>query len=120
MSNVADAATMLESALDAIEGVRRQPLGEPIQPPATVLGPPALRWESPAIAPSDARFLVYAIEAANDRALERLWDLVEVVVEVVDAVSPSAAVISAEPAVYESGTTQLPCYEIVVEVALND
>lgn len=119
MSAIADTAALLNQALDAIVDLpTTTDPGANIQPPATVLGPPALRWEVGCVGPTSARFLVYIIVPSDDRSVERLWDLIEVVDEAIDTV-PDAVVLEANPATYVVGTTPLPCYELVVEVAIN-
>ena len=117
MSAIADAAVMLETALKGMDGVRayRDP-GANLQCPAAVLGPPALTWETGCVGPTSARFLVYAVVDADERAVEKLWDLVDQVANAIDATD--AVVVHADPAVYTSGTRQLPCYEITTEVGL--
>lgn len=111
-----------DELVDALELIPDVPhykdLGEDIRPPCTVLGPPALRWETDSVSPSDARFLVYVVEQLSAGAVERLWDLVPVVSAAIDE-NTGAVVLEAAPAVYLQGNTQLPCYELVVEVPLN-
>ena len=92
--------------------------GQDITPPCTMIGPPLLRWEGQWAVPTSARFLVYVIEQLSAGAVERLWDLVPVVAETLDQ-HTGGVVIEASPAVYLQGNTQLPCYELVVEVPLN-
>lgn len=118
MPTVAEAAFDLESALKLVPDARvyRDP-GANIEPRAIVLGPPVLMWESGMARPTSARFLVYAIVAADQYALERLWEFVEVVADAIDE-HTGAVVTQADPAVYVSGTAQLPCYEIQTEVPL--
>jgi hypothetical protein len=121
MSAVKAVAEMMEAALGGITDVptHRDP-GANITPPATVLGVPALRWEALDVSPTSARFIVYAIVDPDERAPERLWDLVELVSAAIDE-NTDGVVISAEPAGYVSGSgaTPLPCYEITVEVPLR-
>jgi hypothetical protein len=118
MSAIADAAVMLETALNTVEGARAyRDLGANLVCPALVLGPPALAWETGCNGPTSARFLIYAVVDSNERAVEKLWDLVGLVADAIDATE--AVVISADPAVYRSGTTDLPCYEITTEAGLS-
>lgn len=118
MSAVADAAIALETALGTVTGDQtyRDP-GANIVPPATILGPPALNWEGGCVGPTSARFLVYAVVPSAEDSVERLWDLVVDVAAAIDE-QTSAVVVLANPAVYMSGTTPLPCYEIQVEAPL--
>jgi hypothetical protein len=118
VSAVADMAEALEAALETItaDQTYRDP-GANIVLPATVLGPPALIWEGMCDGPTSARFLVYAIAAANEEAPETLPDFAIVVAAAIDAV-PNAVVTRADPAVYVTGTTQLPCYQLTIECSL--
>jgi len=118
MGTIRDRAEALSEALSTVDGARvyTDPAAT-IDPPGIVLGPPALFWESGCLQPTSARFLVYVVETNDDRAIERLWDLVPQVSAVVDLL-PSAAVITANPGTYTSGGTELPAYLIQVEVNL--
>ena len=116
MSAVADARAELEAALSGIPGVPVKRPGENVIPPATIVGPPALRWEALAIKPTSARFLVYAIVDADERALGRLDDLVLLVAEALDGTL--GVVTAADPVLYPVGTSELPCYQITVEYPL--
>lgn len=115
MSAVADIAEALYAALAGVQGVRvyRDPAA-PIDPPASVLAAPSLSWDGPCHEPSTASFRVYVIVAMDDRALDRLWDLVPQVAEAVDTV-PEAVVTRATPGVYTSGGVDLPSYDLTVE-----
>lgn len=114
MSAVSEAAVELRVALKRVPRmeVETDP-GANLDPPSLVLGPPSLRWEDMGGGPTSATFLVYVVEKADERALERLWDLVPVVAAALDNVR-DVAVIRADPGSYR----ELPCYEIQVEVAL--
>jgi hypothetical protein len=105
----------LESALKAVPNIRvyTSP-GAVVDPPGVLVGPPALTWEAFSSDPTQATFVVYAITRADDRALERLWDLVPLVAAAVDTV-PDAATTQANPSAFND----LPCYEITVEVSLT-
>jgi len=75
-------------------------------------------WEGYCPEPTEAAFIVWAVVDADDRALPRLWDLVAVVSDALDEVK-DAAVRRAHPATYPSGSTELPAYQITVEVSLG-
>ena len=115
------AATELEAALRTVKavGVHRDP-GAILEPlPAAVLGPPALTWAGQAgSGPESARFLVYVVVDPDERAVERLWELVAQVADAIDENS-GAVVIRADPAVFVSGGRDLPCYELQVEASLT-
>lgn len=114
---VQDAALALESALKTVEGLRVYRLSDNVDPPAFVVGAPALRWDNFCGDPTEATFAVFLIETGDDRALERLWQHVGPASEAIDTVE-NAAVISAAPAIFEAGATPLPCYVLSVEVSL--
>jgi hypothetical protein len=118
MSVVKEAAERLAAALRLVPEtpVHTDP-GAVIAPRAIVLGPPSLQWETGFSQPTSARFLVYAIESPDDGTVERLWDFVTEVADAIDTTT-DAVVLSANPAVYTSGTTELPAYEILTEVSL--
>lgn len=120
MSAVSEAAEALEAALATVPGLRgyRDP-GAVIDPPAWVLGPPVLSFEAYCVEPTTARFLVWLVVKADDRALERLWDLVPAVAAAVDEHAESASVSSAEPATYPTSGAELPAYTISVDYSLG-
>jgi hypothetical protein len=118
MSIVADAALALEAALKTVAGLRLYRLGETVDPPGIVVGPPQLVWESYGAGPATATFAVFVMVAMDDKALERLWEYVTPVAEAVESVA-DAVVRSADPGVYAAGTTDLPCYTLQVEMSLS-
>lgn len=119
MSAVGDAAASLLAAVKTVPNTRqyRDP-GAAVDPPGIVLGPPALAWEGMCSGPTSATFLVYVVVAADERYLEQLWELVPLVADALDSV-PDATVTGAVPGAYQSGGSELPCYEITVEVSLR-
>lgn len=118
MGTVREAAEALEATLRTVTGVRvyRDP-GAALDPPAVVLGPPALTWESNCLEPTEARFIISAVGKADERALERFWDLGPALAVALDQVL-DAAVIRADPGVWTAGAAELPAYNIQVDVAL--
>jgi len=115
---IADAANSLKAALDEVAGLRvTTDPGEQVAPPYAIVGPPALTWEAGCAGPTSARFLVYVVVDADDRALERLWDLVPAVSDAIDATT-DAVVVRADPGSWNSGGSDLPAYTVEVDVAL--
>jgi hypothetical protein len=112
------AAEALETALRTVEGLRvfRDP-GGAVDPPAAILGAPALTWETTCLEPTGAQFMIHVVVVANERALEQLWDLVPVVTTALDGVV-DASVIRADPGTYPTGGKELPAYLIQVDVSL--
>lgn len=118
--SIKPAAETLLTALRGVAGVRvYDDSGANVDPDAVVLGPPTLEWAGVCPGPTSARWTVYVVVKASDRALQRLWDLVPAVADAVDAV-PDAAVIRADPGVFSAGGVDLPCYQIQVDVSLGD
>lgn len=119
MSAVAETSQALAAALRTVPKLRvyTDP-GAVIDPPGVLVGPPRLTWGGYVGDPTDALFVVTLAVPADDRALERLWDLVPQVAEAIDTV-PDAVVRSAEPGMWTTGNgTDLPCYLINVECSL--
>lgn len=117
MNAIKDAAEMVGSALDGVEDVRYyRDLGANVDPPATLLGPPQLKWEAYCSDPTSAQFMVYLVVPAKDRAIEQLWDLVPKVAEALD--ESDAVVRRADPGTFNAGGSDLPSYELTVEVAV--
>ncbi|MCW6008501.1 hypothetical protein K1W54_28750 [Micromonospora sp. CPCC 205371] len=121
MSTVAEADAALTAAIQALpkDEIRLHPdVGAAVDPPAAVVGPPALLWEGACLEPTTARFLVYVIVSPDaERAKERLYALVPMVANALDQVT-DASVIRADPGRYPTSDGDLPAYEIQVDVAL--
>lgn len=119
MGPVSAAAADLLKALDSIgEGKATADPGATLANlPAFVLGPPRLEFETGCPGPTSATFLVYAVVAADEYAMEKLWSLVVEVEERVMSMT-NGVVTQADPGAYPSGTALLPCYEIQVEIGL--
>lgn len=108
----------LNTALTGLAGIRHYPhLLANVDPPATMVGLPRLEWAVVCSEPTSATFLVYLMVALDDRAVDRLQDMLPVVVEAIESV-PDAVVTTATPLVSPYGAPDLPAYEITVEVAL--
>lgn len=123
MNAAIEAGNALKLALKGITGTRFYPdAGPAVSPPAggaVVLGPPVLRWEALCVEPTSARWVVWAVVAADvDRTLDRLLELVPKVAAALDAVR-DAVVVQATPGRYPSSNGDLPAYEVSVEYALN-
>lgn len=114
MSVLGDATADLEAAAGSVAGVRVHPLGAPITPPGVVISPPRLTPLSSCVGPGTATFAVHVVVALDDRALERLWELVVAVWEAVEDATP-AVVTAADPGTFNSGTGEMPAYQLTVE-----
>lgn len=119
MSLISDAAGQLETALAAVEDekLRLYQLGDRIDPPALVVAMPTLQWDAMCLQPTSATFPVYLMVPFDERARDKLWDLIDPVSDALDRV-PDAVVRSANPVPFNANGTDLPSYEFSVEVAL--
>lgn len=114
---VKEATATLEAALKGVGGLRYFPLGANVDPPGLVLGPPMLERRANCFEWTDATFSVFIVVGMDDRALERLQQFVTPVADALDAIT-DAVVRTATPGVYNSGSQDLPCYTLNVEVSL--
>lgn len=114
MSVLGDATADLAAAAAGVDGVRVRALGEAVTPPAVVVGPPRLTPLTTCPGPSTASFPVHVVVGLDDRALERLWELVPAVWEAIEENTP-AVVIAADPGTYSTGTGDLPAYQLQVD-----
>ncbi|TKG58053.1 hypothetical protein [Prauserella endophytica] len=116
---VAERAEELRAAARTVDGVRvYEDPSATVRPPGVFVGPPRLQWQAMSSAPTSATFVVIVMVAMDKRALGRLLELTPRVAEAIDSLLPDAAVMSADPGVFLSGGTDLPSYEITVEVSL--
>lgn len=114
MSVVGDLAAALGAAAGSVEGVQLTTLGASLNPPAVVVGPPRFTPLGVCAGPATATFPVTIAVALDDRALERLWELVPAVWEAIED-QTDAVVIAADPGTYSTGSGDLPAYELTVE-----
>lgn len=116
MTTVPEAVDALKTALKTVEGIKvyTDP-AETVDPPAALVGPPRLDWEGygPVAA---ATFPVFVIVPLDDRALQRLWELVPAVQAALETTDATAR--TASPIVFNSGGQDLPAYEITTEYPL--
>ncbi|HEV7649390.1 MAG TPA: hypothetical protein VGP26_14650 [Actinophytocola sp.] len=118
MTTPTEARAALGDALSGLDGIRYYAnLGANIDPPATIVSLPRLAWEAICAGPTSATFLVYLMVPLNDRAVDRLQEMLPAVVEAIESY-PDAVVTTATPLVSPFGGPDLPAYEITVEVAL--
>lgn len=118
--SVQQAAAALEAAVRQVDGVRfyRDPSGAVADPPAALVGPPRLTWDSMCSGPTAATFVVYVLASMDERAVAQLLDLVPLVAEAINEHVRDAVVTEANPGVFDAGGQDLPSYEITVEVNL--
>lgn len=118
--NVAQAYAALVEALATVEGARGyDDPGANLDPPATIVGPPLLEYAgAPGPDPVNGKFLVVLAVVSDERAMVRLWELLPRVIDAIESVGP-AVVGQASPGTWRTGATDLPCYEIQVEMSLS-
>lgn len=88
-------------------------------PPLVYVQPPTLTWERFDLGPSEAVFEVILAVAADENAIERLFELLDPVCNAIEnARDVDADVVSAEPGLWRAGNTELPAYFIRTEVAV--
>ncbi len=119
MNPVQEAVELLRAALEGVVGVRHYRLmSGPVDPPASVLAPPALQWNALGPDPTEATFRVALVVARDDRTVDQLIALYPLVVEALDGLDARVQVRSAEPGVYPAGGVELPAYLFDVDVSL--
>lgn len=106
------------AALSGVTGVRfyRQ-LGGSVDPPATVVPPPHLKWNGMQHEPTEATFTVGLIVDRTGREVEQLEALLQPVVTALDVLQ-DVVVTAADLGSYPAGGVELPAYLITLEVAL--
>lgn len=120
MSAIRAAGDALEDVLKTVDGVRpyRDP-GANIQPPGVLIGAPLLHWDLLDTAPSRATFRLYVLSREDDRALERIVDLVPLVAGAVATYDRATVLSPAAPGEWNAGGTALPAYVLNVDVVLE-
>jgi len=115
-----EALAALREALEPLigAGIRLHPYGVPPEPPASIVGPPTLTWETYSSDPTEARFVVYLVAAFDDRAVDRLLELLPLVFAAVEGV-PGATVDQAHPTTFTASGPDLPAYSLPVSFVLS-
>lgn len=120
--NAVEAAhAALLAAAGGVDGVRAYvDPGSNMDPPAVLIGPPRLEWDTYSTeSPATAQFVAIVMVKFDDRAIQNLERIVPLVgAAIFEADTVDAVVGPALPGVWRAGTTELPCYEIQIEVSL--
>jgi hypothetical protein len=118
MSAASEASARISAALSALTGIRhhRQMYGL-VDPPATVLPPPALRRGAMSAEPTEATWVVALVVDRGERSQEQLEELEERVAEALYEVE-DVVVNESRPGTYPSGGVELPAYLIDIDVSL--
>ncbi len=119
---VKDAVALLVQALKTVPGVGGSVYTDPaapnIQCPAIVIGPPALLFESGRVTPTEAQFPIWVVVDSGALAAEQLWELAPAVSAAIDEYTSGVVSQLATPFPFPNGTTDLPSYQLIVEVPL--
>ncbi len=85
-----------------------------------VIGPPTFTWEGlcDVDEPTSLTFPVYLIEALHERAIERLLANLPTLIRALQRIQDATIVQPATPGAFPSGTSDLPCYQLTVEMTL--
>lgn len=117
--SIDDAVEQLRAALRTVPKLKvRSNVGEVLDPPAAVVGPPRLTPDAYGPELTTATFIVGLVVPDDERALPRLYDLIPLVTTALHNES-SAVVVSADPGTWPAGGgLELPAYLIEVEMSL--
>ena len=117
MTEVIAAAKQIRDALKIAKvRIYDDPSAE-LMPPAALVFAPELTL-AVGDAATDATFPVLLVVANDESSVDRLAKLIPVVAAAIHEHVEDAVVRSAQPGVYNSGGTSLPCYQLNVEMAL--
>lgn len=121
MNTVTKALLDLETALQTVSGIAevRMDPGTLTAWPTLVIGPPQIEREGPDTEPTGATFAVYAVVENGDRATERLCLLEPEVAAAIDKLTRGVVRGPSVPFPYPQGQTDLPSYQLIVEVGLS-
>lgn len=125
MSAVARAAELIAETLRTVEGLTV--LTDPSSAvsgvtPAAVVGAPTLRFRAYDTQPSEATFPVTIVESLDQSTLDRLWDLLPLVVETLCGESDVTTLEEVTPTVWPSDRPNqepMPAYQLTAEVNLG-
>lgn len=107
----------IEAAVPGLRVIRKP--GALGTPPAVYVPPPSLTWDGYVQDPTEAIFEIVLAVAADEKAIERLFRFLGPLCAAIDAAeSIDATVKSAEPGVWRTGGTELPCYFVRTEVSI--
>ena len=134
MTDLVAVHAALVAAGASVEGVRGySDPGASFDPPAWLVSPPLLRWGAYSSGfPTTAQFVGFLMVKADDRAVENLERLVVLVGQAIYGSEDVDATVGSDefsgvantvgsvvsPGVWKTGTTELPCYVVPIEVSL--
>lgn len=88
-------------------------------PPAAMIFAPVLKFGGIGFQPIEAAYPILLVVADDAESVKKLMRFLPSVVESLQEYVPNATVRDdADPGVFNSGGTLLPCYQLVVDVAL--
>jgi hypothetical protein len=95
-------------------------MAEPVGSRDVVVGPPTFTWEGlcDPDEPDSVTFSVFLIEAFHERATERLLSNLPALIRGVQGYRDATITAPAVPGAFPSGSSDLPCYQLTVEMTL--
>lgn len=121
IKSIQDAVALVDvSEMENVREVVVRGMGEELEPPAVVVGPPSLEREGFGSRLTASNVVVYVVVDKTDdtRAMEQLYQLVPAVMEAIEDHVENASCGSARPGTYPVGARDLPAYGIPVEIDL--
>lgn len=124
---------MADDELDTVEGATSQiraalklakvriyeDASADLVPPAAMIGAPLLKFGGQGFEPIEAVYPILLVVADDAESVKKLIRFLPTVVQAVHENVENAVVRDdADPGVFNAGGTQLPCYQITVDVAL--
>lgn len=114
--SAADAFRELQAVLKAVPGVRvTADMAAKLDPPFLVVSPPKLTYDAYRSTPTEATFQVPLVVAGDERAAERLLDLLPAVEQVI---YDSESAVLTDAVAGSWGNPSLPCFLLTIEVAV--
>jgi len=93
-------------------------VGEEAEPPAVVIGPPALDFQAQTRSATSADVEVFVVVDVSEGSLDQLYRLAPAVAAAIDEHVENGVVTGARPGLYPLGTRELPAYSISVSIDL--
>lgn len=110
-------AAIADAVREHVPGVKvYDTAGAVLSPPAVVVGPPTLAFETYQPEATSATVPVAVVVASHERALEHLLDLVPLVAQAIHD-HTDAVVTAASPSSWPAGGSDLPAYILEAEVS---
>lgn len=119
LDTVEDATTQIRNALKLAKVRIYEDAAADLVPPAAMIFAPTLKFAGIGFQPIEAQYPILLVVADDSESVKKLVRFLPTVVEALQEHVQNATVQDdAEPGVFNSGGTLLPCYQLVVDVAL--